>query len=307
MGGSGGSFFGRSTQDVSQRLKASVAQVRDAEFDTQLGDALGTLLSRFNSRNTQETADRLSEIKTILGDHLGGAVDTLFGGSVAKHTFVDGISDVDSLLILDKTKFASSQPGQVLETIARKLKDELSGVAITSGSVAVTVTYSDGTDVQLVPARRIGDKLEVPAWDSNSWSHIDPQQFRDGLTKRNAELGGKVIPTIKLAKAVCANLPEDLRPSGYHLESLAVAAFRGYNGEKTTAAMLTHFFDAAKTLVLSPMKDQSGQSVHVDESLGAPNSAQRIHLNLALDRVSRRMALAASAKSVPRWMELFGE
>jgi len=309
MGGSGGSsYFGRSTDQVASKLRASIAQAEDAQFETELAAAHGELLARFNTRNAQETEERLQRIKDVLGDILGGTVDTLFGGSVAKHTYVDGISDVDSLLVLDETDAADGRPKQALNAVRDRLAEELRGEAeVSAGAVAVTVKYIDGTELQLVPARRVGDRLEVPAWESNTWSPIDPQQFRDGLTKRNAQQGGKVVPTIKLAKAICANLPEELRPSGYHLESLAVSAFRHYAGEKTTPKMLAHFFEAAKTLVLAPMKDRTGQSVHVDENLGPENSPARQQLSRVLDRISRRLTNARASHSLPRWLELFGE
>ena len=308
MGGGGGSFFGRPTEEVSKLLRESVEQARDAQFETVLADRLSGLLSRFNARDTQDIAERLQHVKAVLGSALDGSVDTLFGGSVAKHTFVDGISDVDSLLILNKTPLADASPREAIELIARQLHVALDGAAtVTTGSVAVTLTYRDGTEIQLVPTLRDKDRLRVPAWSSNSWSSIDPQQFRDGLSKRNGECGEKVIPTIKLAKAICSSLPEDLRPSGYHLESLAVAAFRGYSGEKSVGKMLPHLFDRAKDLVLRPMVDRTGQSVHVDESLGVADSPERMRLSLALDRVARRMTMATGAKSMDRWMELFGE
>jgi hypothetical protein len=308
MGGSGGSFFGRPASEVSQLLKESVERTHDAVFDSQISETLTSLLSSYNGRNTQETAERLETIKGILGDALDGTVDTLFGGSVAKHTFVDGISDVDSLLILDKTDLADTRPRDAVTLIAERLRAALKdGEIVTAGTIAVTVTYPGGNELQLVPALRADGVLKVPAWSNNAWSEIDPQKFNDGLSKRNSECGGKVIPTIKLAKAICSLLPEDLRPSGYHLESLAVGAFRGYQGEKSLHKMLPYFFEKARTLVQQPMVDRSGQSVHVDDSLGPANSASRIQLGLALDRIARRMSHATAAKSKARWMELFGE
>lgn len=308
MGGGGGSFFGRPTNEVSKLLRESVEQTRDAEFDVELSEQLASLLSSFNGRDTELTGQRLQDVKDVLGPGLAGTVDALFGGSVAKHTFVDGISDVDSLLILDKTSLADATPKKALALIAKQLQAALQDEAtVRMGTIAITVLYKDGMELQLVPALRTEGVLQVPAWEGNSWSTIDPQQFREGLTKRNAECGGKVIPTIKLAKAICSALPPPLQPSGYHLESLAVAAFRGFAGEKNVVRMLPHLFEKAKQLVLSPMVDRSGQSVHVDEYLGPANSPERVRLSLALDRIARRMSIATATKSKDRWLELFGE
>lgn len=54
-----------------------------------------------------------------------------------------------------------------------------------------------------------------------------PENFQMALSERNEQCGGKLVPTIKLAKAVIGSLPEKQRLTGYHVESLAIAAFRG--------------------------------------------------------------------------------
>jgi hypothetical protein len=308
MGGSGGTFrSGHSPARVAEDIQR-IASEQAAEFDAALAKEFTRLLSRFNSRNTQETAERLEAIKAALQEKIEGAFDTLFGGSVAKHTFVDGLSDVDSMLLISGP-FAEANPSAMLNKIADVLNAKLGAdVEVSHGRVAVTVKYPDGNEIQLVPCLE-GDKgrFKVPAWDSNTWSKIDPSQFREGLTKRNEQYGGKLIPTLKLAKAVNNTLPENARLSGYHIESIGVAAFRGYEGEKTTVRMLPYFFRRASELVLAPMTDRTGQSVHVDEHLGPAGSQQRLALSHTLARIHQRMVNASAAGSRDRWLEILGE
>lgn len=307
MGGSSGTFggSGRSPAEIAQKLKRD-AEAGAAGFDTVLAEEFSNLLSRYNARDTEEVRERLEEIKAALGVDLEGTFDTMFGGSVAKHTYVDGISDVDSILVISG-ELADADPHEVLKKVGDTLYDALQGASeISTGRVAVTVKYLDGPEIQLIPAIKKNEKLHVPAWQMNSWSPIDPEQFRDGLTKRNAECAGKVIPTLKLAKAINANLPEAVRLSGYHIESLGVAAFRGYPEERTTVRMLPYFFKQASTLVLTPMTDRTGQSVHVDEYLGAANSEARVALSHTLARIHQRMLNASAAQSSERWLDLFG-
>jgi hypothetical protein len=159
--------------------------------------------------------------------------------------------------------------------------------------------------IQLLPAIRTEGALRIPSGRSKHWSDIDPDQFRNELIKRNGECGGKLIPTIKLAKAIVGNLPEKYRLAGYHMESLAVAAFRGYKGEKTTTSMLPHFFDAARHLVLRGIRDISGQSSHVDEYLGFDNSEVRQQVSHVLGGITKRMRTASAARSKAQWEELF--
>ena len=94
--------------------------------------------------------------------------------------------------------------------------------------------------------------------------------------------------------------------SGYHVESLAVDAFRNYTGLKTTGDMLVEFFSRSKTIVQSPIKDSTGQSVHVDEYLGAENSVDRLRRSVVLERIEKRMRNATISNSVPIWRSLFG-
>ena len=112
--------------------------------------------------------------------------------------------------------------------------------------MAVSITYPDNMVIQLLPALRTKAGLKVPAVQQRGWSDIDPEGFRQALTSVNDRCGGKLIPTIKLAKAVIANMPEAYRLTGYHVESLAIEAFKKYEGKKTTETILPLFFDKSK-------------------------------------------------------------
>lgn len=312
MGGSSGSFgragSGRTPSEVADMLRRE-AESSALQFETELSDEFSKLLARFNARNSEETNERLQNIKDVLHDRIDpdSSFDTLFGGSVAKHTYVDGISDVDAMLVVNGT-LADADPRSVLNKVATALREKLdAGASVAVGSVAITVTYADGVEIQLVPSVRLGDRLRVPSWEGNSWSTIDPQQFRNGLTKRNNECAGKLIPTLKLAKAINAVLPPSARLSGYHIESLGVAAFRDYAEERTTVRMLPYFFKRASELVLKPMVDRTGQSVHVDQYLGDAMSSSRVGMGHLLSRIHQRMVNASAAKSRDRWRDLFDE
>jgi hypothetical protein len=308
MGGSKGIFSGpnRSPQAVAENLRKE-AEESAVRFETDLAQEFSRLLGQFNSRNTEETAERLADIKSKLSDELETTFDTLFGGSVAKHTYVDGISDVDSLLVVSGD-LVDASPDAVLNKVEKTLRERLDdNVVVTAGKVAVTVRYPDNSEIQLVPCIRQEGILRVPAWESNNWSAIDPEKFQSALTNRNADCNGKLIPTLKLAKAINFSLPESLRLSGYHIESLGVAAFRGYTEEYTTVRMLPYFFKRASELILKPIVDKTGQSVHVDEYLGGANSEARVSLSHALARIHQRMLNASAAGSRERWLDLLGE
>lgn len=310
MSGSGGgsTFKHKSPEELRDAVRKAEDNSSVKQFEVELAGTLSDLLGAYNSRDVPAVQRRLSDIRTALQDEMEGAFDSLFGGSVAKHTYVDGLSDIDSLILLNDSDLENHSPQRALAKMAAIVKDAIPAAAtVTHGQMAVTIDYGDGMVVQLLPAIKGADgHVHVPSSRRDAWSEIDPMAFKEALSKRNAACGGKLVPTIKLAKALNGELPEGQRLSGYHMESLAIAAFRNYSGDKTTSAMLPAFFERARDLVLSPIKDSTGQSVHVDSYLGPANSPERQAASHLLGRIARRMRNATAAASVTQWKALFG-
>lgn len=305
-GGGGGPFSGRNPEKLVQQLRETEENTAVKQFETELAALLSDYLSSANSRDVELVSERLGEIKEALSRKLEGTMDSLFGGSVAKHTYVDGLSDIDSLLILNGSELHNASPNQALATVSKHLEALLSGnYTVSVGRMAVTVTYSDGMQIQLLPAIRTETGVKVPSATHDGWSSVAPQRFQEALSKRNSECAMKLVPTIKLAKAVLGTLPEKQRLSGYHVESLAIAAFRNYGGPKTIAAMLPKFFEKAKDLVREPIRDSTGQSVHVDGYLGTADSAARLSASHVLSRIAKRMHNASANMSQDQWSALF--
>ena len=309
MGGGGGStFYGRSPEQLAKLVKNAGDNSSIAAFETKLATILSDLLGTYNGRDAQLVRERLNDVEVALKDAIEGSFDQFFGGSVAKHTYVDGLSDVDSLLIINDSELAEHTPARILEKMTKILIQNLpKGVAVTHGRMAVSVKYLDGMEIQLLPAKRNEDGgLQVPSSRTDGWSHINPKGFQKALTDCNQKCSSKLVPTIKLAKAINGTLPESQQLSGYHIESLAIKIFREYDGPKTTVAMLPAFFSKAKELVLSPIKDSSGQSVHVDAYLGDANSDERVVASHVLARLEKRMRNASASSSTAQWRALFG-
>ncbi len=310
MGGSGGSIFrsGRSPQDLAKQIVKTQESTTSAEFKNSLTALHNGLLTQFNDRDHEKVQQHLTDLREHLEGTIEGTIDYCFGGSVAKHTYVDGLSDVDCLLILSDTGLSEASSTTALETITSILRHKMSERAeVSHGEMAVTLSFADGFLLQVLPALRHGEALKVPSSrHAGEWSQIDPAKFQAALTRRNQECGNKLVPTIKLAKAILGTLPDSQRLSGYHVESLAISAFRDYEGEYTTAQMLPFFMSRAKDLVLAPIRDSTGQSIHVDSYLGEANSDERLRASHLLDRLYKRMRMATMAESEPQWRDLFG-
>ena len=238
MGGSGGgSGFTATSNSVRERSREAHDTADQAAFESDINSFFEEKLKEYNSRDANLVRSRLEEILGVLGEKVEDSLQTLFGGSVAKHTYVDGLSDVDTLLVVDEDKLGAQAPKEILsklESAAKQLENEGRVESVHAGTLALTVTYADGSEIQLLPSIKSDSSLKVPSWDGTSWSPIKPESFQKGLTKRNEETSGRLIPTIKLLKTLFEKkIPEKQRPSGYHIESLAVSAFRGYEGPKT--------------------------------------------------------------------------
>ena len=305
MGGSGGGYF-RGKGDLSsftRMIKDSEAQSRDDAYETSVNQALGDLLKDFNSRDVSGTKEILDDIKKELSDVIGETVDLTFGGSVSKHTYLEGLSDTDALVILNPDKSESVFPKLLKNRFAKRLGEVYGSENVRTGKLAVTVTVR-GKEIQLLPAIQLKGSLRIPSPNGQIWSRINPKGFACKLTQANKNQDGKLIPCIKLAKAMIVFLPKKQQLKGYHIESLAIEAFKRYDGPKTYKAMTTHFFEKAPELVKSPIKDKTGQSLYVDEYLGKEKSNERRIVSHALKRLHRKIVNADAAGNPDAWTEL---
>ena len=306
MGGSGGGGFfsgGATPDELARRTREAEEGARDEAFEVDVGGLLASELAEFNDRDVERTQAVFRSVKQDLEDDIDGTVDLLFGGSIAKRTYVDGLSDVDALVLMDRSELKGRPPSELQRLLADRLRDRYGSAAVSVGWLAVTLTHQ-GQEIQLLPALRDGSKFKVASYSGDGWSRIDPGGFATALTKANKSMDGKLVPCIKLAKAVVATVPEQRRLSGYHTESLAIRTFKGYDGPKTPKAMLRHFFEKAPDHVKQPIRDSSGQSVHVDEYLGEANSVRRRIVADTLGRIARRIRNADGARSLEGWKEL---
>ena len=237
-----------------------------------------TLLAQYTRRNTQTVTQRLESLSEFLRQK-GNVVQTMFGGSVKKGTYVTGFSDVDVLFIVNESSLANQSPSDVIEYVRDTIQRRLPQNQVTAGKLAVTVSYAKGTEIQLLPAIRTrtgGVRIAEPG--STKWSNVaHPEKFAEKLAEVNTARDGRVVPVIKLAKAMadCFVSRPSRKFSGYHMESLAIDAFKDYQGPLDPKAMLNRLFRHSTKAVMSPITDSTGQSRYVDEHLGPTDSAGR--------------------------------
>lgn len=310
MGG-GSSYSGpssRTTDEAERIFKSTVDEAKQASYQANVNAYFQDLLSDFNNRKVDEINTHLQTIRDALTKENIGSINLVYGGSIKKHTYVDGLSDVDILVTIDNTALANASPRQVLEYFAEKLRERLPNTEIKIGNLAVTVEFSDGHEVQVLPAVSTTTGVRISSSNGTDWSGVvRPGNFANKLTSVNQSNSGKVVPVIKLYKAVNSGLPKDAQLSGYHIESLAINAFRNYQGSLSHKDMLLHYVEYASKAVLSPIKDSTGQSVHVDDYLGDAESNERRRVSAVLENTAARMKSADSEASFETWKKLVEE
>ena len=237
------------------------------------------LLVGYNRRNTQAITRHLNSLTGIIRQDGNHVVQTMFGGSVMRNTDVTGISDVDVLLIVNQSSLANQQPTAVIECVRNAIQRRLPHNLVSAGDLAVTVAYSDGTEIQILPAIRTNSGgVRIAAPGNTGWSNVvRPERFAEKLVEVNQVNHGRVVLTIKLAKALadCFITRPSNKVSGYHMESLAIDAFQGYGSPTDPKSMLVHLFTHSMTAVMRPITDSAGQSRYVDEYLGRARSRAR--------------------------------
>ncbi len=237
------------------------------------------LLATYKRRNGERVAQRLEEIRGALERAGYGMVQTKFGGSTKRGTYVTGLSDVDALLIVNQTGLDTQSSSGTIKLVRDVIQGHFRDIDVTEGKLAVTVTYANGPEIQLLPAIRTNsDGVRIAEPGSSQWSNVTrPEAFAEKLIEVNNANGGRVVPVIKLAKAMadCFISRPSRKISGYHMESLAIDAFRDYEGELDPKTMLIHFLTYSMDAVMKPIADSTGQTRYVDEYLCKEGSVLR--------------------------------
>ena len=112
------------------------------------------LLVRYKRRNAQQVAQRLETICQFLSNEGYQTVQTKFGGSLKRGTYVTGLSDVDALLIVNQTGLDTRPPSETIELVRDVIKRRLPENDVCAGKLAVTVNYANGPEIQILPAIR---------------------------------------------------------------------------------------------------------------------------------------------------------
>jgi hypothetical protein len=186
MGGSGGRGWYSSPPTAAGVEKAVSDATTSSEYEAEANAYLQNLLSSYNTRDVEAIQKHLEVLEAAITKDIDGETSILFGGSVRKHTYVDGLSDVDVLMVVNGSSLAACSPQDVLAYFAERIKTRLPNTEVNPGALAITVKYTDGTELQVLPALRTQAGVRIASLDNSGWSNVvRPQEFATRLTEVN--------------------------------------------------------------------------------------------------------------------------
>ena len=289
---------------MSSNRRSKRAPITQAEKNA-VNAGLRGKLKEYNARDHEAINRHRKTVRQAL-EQDDDVIRILFGGSVERRTYVEGLSDIDALAVLNRSKLSSQTPQDAIKRVENVIRRRLPNTKIRSGDLAVTVTYSDGVEMQFLPAIERKDGFRIADPSRKRWSNvIHPDRFRAKLTKVNQARRGQVIPAIKLMKGLASRaIPnKNERITGYHMEAIAIEAFRKYRGPTDLRSMVIHFCESASEIVLAPIKDPTKQSRNVDDYMGRAKSDKRKRASKKFRRMFNRFSACKTARDLDR---LFG-
>ncbi|MBW4595888.1 MAG: hypothetical protein KME46_24055 [Brasilonema angustatum HA4187-MV1] len=138
MGGSSGSYSwssSSSSEDISQMLKRACESTDTSSYNSEVNSLLQGALKDFNNRDSEATQRHLDVLKEAIDSEIENSVDLLFGGSIRKNTFINGLSDADTLVLVNNTSLEKSSPQEVLDYFALRIKPLAAMMGVGEGHV----------------------------------------------------------------------------------------------------------------------------------------------------------------------------
>ncbi|MCB9452378.1 MAG: nucleotidyltransferase [Anaerolineaceae bacterium] len=301
MGGSGGGYLNRIPRDLNKLISVSEEETDESYHRTQVEEFLNNKLNDFNDHDYEAINAHRGEIERRLQSDYDDFETLLYGGSHSRYTDVRKLSDIDILAVLGDISNLPQSSNEAIASLASSLEQRFPKSKIETGAMAVTIHFTDGIEIQVLPAYRQGNEVfSIPNPTTSGWVRTCPANVATQLTNLNQRLSNNVVPVIKLAKAICYS--QGIEVKSYHLENMALQAFSNYTGLQTHSQMLRHLFNQAKTLCLHVMSDPCGQSADVSGNL---SSRERSKMARDFNSVETAIGDAMSTRSLDPWQRLF--
>ena len=121
------------------------------------------LLVQYKRRNTKAVTRQLKGVCDVLGHEDDHVVQTKFGGSVQKGTYVTGLSDVDVLLIVNQSSLKNKPPSKVIAYVRHTIQQRFPKNPVKAGRKAAPSVSMASTRAPATPANPTLNAVPAPS------------------------------------------------------------------------------------------------------------------------------------------------
>lgn len=277
-----------------------------------IADMFSQFVANLAIRNTETISLRYGELTAALNktfrDTESKTANTLQVGSFGRKTGVNGISDLDMLYIMPKSKWVTYQDGKQLKLL-QDVKDSIYSrypkTTIRVDRLVVTVTYADfHLEVQPVFEQEDGTFKYPDTKNGGSWKITKPREEMSAVAEMDAEKNQNLRRLCKMARAW--RNKHGVGMSGLLIDTLA------YNFLKSTTE-----YDERSFLYYDELSRDFFQylsELPKQDRYYAPGSNQHVKVKKAFQRKARkahRLCLTAiEAEGTngvnEKWKKVFG-
>ena len=200
-GSGGGGWFSESPpQKVGEALRQEEKATENQIFETNVAREIGERISEYNDRDADAVRTAINKVRKALENEIEDvSITPVFGGSVRKHTYVNGISDVDSLFVLKGEPAATLPPGDVLDQFEKTIRAKFPNAYVARDNIAMGLEF-DGIKFELLPAIRREGVLHISSASQDKWSKIKPESFFAKLSKSTTRMAPRSFRRSKLLR-----------------------------------------------------------------------------------------------------------
>jgi tRNA nucleotidyltransferase (CCA-adding enzyme) len=274
-----------------------------------------------NYEPTPWQKEQISKHQNYIRDVLSNKVeikDDFLTGSYVKETQIKPPTDVDLFIVLDLSYYYENEknPSKLLNWFHRLLKETYSNSYLKTNGQAVTIMFSDGFKMDVVPAFQVNkESYLIPNVNVGKFIKTNPKAYNSLLSEVNQKLNGKLKPIIKMTKCWNANLRNNL--NSLHIEILVINSFYDsligiLNYFQNYQEGLKILFEKLHKLILnSSYEPITGDKV--DEYLNNKDKVRifmSVLINLQYDSIVKAIEDEKNGleeKAIKTWGEIFGD
>jgi hypothetical protein len=267
---------------------------------------------------SRDAARRHAEVRECIRGGFDVKIDFL-SGSYKRHTKTKPLKDVDVLFVLgEQEKWRRDKPpGEMLQAFEQCLKAKYSDVQICRRAVTVEFAKSyypedhEGKvlSIDAVPAFESGDgEYEIPDKITGTWIKTNPKKHKEQATAKNAEIGGRWVPLVKMVKGWNRANGKPIKPS-FLIEVMAEDLVEPPSS--TYPNEVRNCFAGMEASVGDEWGDPAGLGPPVSDQM-TPELISKA--KQALNEAQRKATLAARAEENGRqgeslriWREILGD